>query len=76
VRIGEFRNLSVDDLAPGDLQHWAKWVDGVDSVLDKARQTLEQGRRLLTVENLQPITRVLTSRDDLAEFRAYLRTLV
>lgn len=74
-RVKDFATLNFDTLPPTQLSQWAKWIGGIELKLDKATETVEAGRRLLTPENLSPLAAVLTQRDDVTMFRQYLSTL-
>lgn len=73
--IDAFRKETIDDLPFEKLKRWANWANSVDNKLERAAEIIVDGQRLLTAKNLEPLTKVLTSKDELAMFRAYLKTL-
>jgi hypothetical protein len=75
VPLSDFKQLNIDTLAHEELRHWSQWVGTVDATIDKARAAVYLGRSLLARSNLEPLLKVLASKEDLAKFRAYLRLL-
>lgn len=61
-----FADLDIDNLSPSDLKHWAKWTSGVDLSLERAGESIQMGRALLTPENLAPLAALVSSYEDRA----------
>lgn len=72
-----FKKISIDDLTKAQLIHWKKWATSVDVIIDRAVESVEHGRRLLTRENLTPLLQVdgLDKNGELERFTAYLEQL-
>jgi hypothetical protein len=72
-----FKSLSIDELTKPQLTRWKKWATSVDLILDRAAESVEHGRRLLTKENLSPLLRIegLDKNGELERFEAYLEQL-
>jgi hypothetical protein len=74
-RIQDFEQVRIDELSFEALKQWSKWAGNVGSAIERAREVVESGRRLLTQENLTPVLQVIDDRKEAAQFREYLRTL-
>lgn len=74
-RIQDFEQVRIDELSFEALKHWSKWAGNVGSTLERARDVVESGRRLLTQENLTPVLQVMDDRKEAEQFREYLKTL-
>ncbi|MDD5383392.1 MAG: hypothetical protein PHG89_00755 [Gallionella sp.] len=70
-----FKGKDIDLLNFDELRHWAKWVNSVESTLEKAVTAVMLGNALLSRKNLEPFSKILTTRDDIAIFRSYLKEL-
>jgi hypothetical protein len=70
-----FREVDIDSLNHGELSRWANWIGSNDARLERASAAIDAGRDLLTVDNLQPFFRLLSSGADTIEFRRYLTSL-
>lgn len=72
-----FKKLSIDGLTNAQLIRWKKWTASVDVTLDKANESIAHGRRLLTKENLAPLSQLenLDKNDELGRFIAFLDQL-
>lgn len=68
-----FKSKNIDLLAYDDLRHWTKWVNGVESTLEKAEATVALGHALLSRRNLEPFNQILIKNDDKNIFRSYLK---
>lgn len=75
THISDFKGKDVDSLSYVELIRWAKWADTVEATIEKANAAVVLGDSLLTQSNLEPFTRVLTNREDIALFRSYLKGL-
>ena len=75
TNIRDFKDKDVDSLTYDELRHWAKWADTVENTIEKVTTAMALGSDLLTQGNLEPFTRVLTKREDIALFRSYLKGL-
>ena len=74
-QLDAFRQVQIDTLTSRELGNWVKWTDSVDRKLERARDSVAHGRRLLDPLNLEPFRRVLDGREDQLMFRVYLRAL-
>lgn len=70
-----FSDLDIDALSHAKLNQWAKWIGTVDLQLDKATASVQAGLALLAVDNLAPLSALLTKREDISMFRRYLAGL-
>ncbi len=75
THIREFRELEIDNLTHSELKRWAKWAAGVEATLERGAVIVRSGRTLLTANNLDPLLRALTTSAEMAQFRAFLRSL-
>lgn len=70
-----FKSKDIDSLNFDELRHWSKWINSVDSVLEKATTVVSLGNTLLSRNNLESFNQILTKRDDITLFRSYLKDL-
>jgi hypothetical protein len=70
-----FKSKDIDSLNFDELRHWSKWINSVESVLEKATTAVSLGNTLLSRNNLEPFNQILTKRDDITLFRSYLKEL-
>lgn len=73
--LGKLSDTNVDALTYNELRNWTKWLDTVESTLERAEAAVGFGRQLLTPVNLEPFYTVLTKRDEKDLFRKFLSTL-
>lgn len=71
----DFRMVDINSLISSELRRWVRWVNSVDSTCERARDIVDDGRRLLTSTNLRLLATMLKNADDKATFRAFLNTL-
>lgn len=71
----EFRSVDIDSIISSELRRWARWTSSIDAVCERAREIVDDGRRLLTSTNLRPLGTALKNGDDKARFRAFLSSL-
>ncbi len=74
-RLRDFESLEIDSMTSGALSHWNKWVTSIEPTLDRATAAVEAGRRLLRLENLQPLLSLLDERDQIDMMKKYLASL-
>ncbi|MGC2049783.1 MAG: hypothetical protein WA635_14380 [Gallionella sp.] len=70
-----FKGKDIDSLSFDELRHWAKWINSVESILETATMAVSLGNTLLSRSNLEPFSQILSTRDDIALFRSYLKEL-
>lgn len=58
-----------------ELGDWAKWIGGSDSELERIERAVSLGTSLLRQSNLVVLRQLLRTRDERAEFSAYLSQL-
>jgi hypothetical protein len=75
TNIRQFREKDIDRLTFEQLNYWVKWVSSVEITMERAGVVVAQGHKLLSLVNLSPFLKVLTSQDDANHFRSYLRGL-
>lgn len=75
ANLGKLSDTNVDALTYNELRNWTKWLDTVESTLERAEAAIGFGRQLLTLINLEPFYAVLTKRDEKDMFRKFLSTL-
>jgi len=68
--------LDADTLAPRDVKQWSKWVNSVDTTLERAEVAITAGRTLLTEDNLRPFAEILRDPADGPRFGVYLENLL
>lgn len=75
-KIKTLHTTNIDSLSFEELSRWSKWLGGLDAVLERAAQSVHQGRVLLTRENLAPLSTgaALDTAED-SQFQKYLRGL-
>lgn len=73
--LDEFERVQIDALSPTELGRRAKWATGVEPRFDKAVASLEAACAFLNRDNLLQLAKVLTSKEDQAEFEKYMRAL-
>ncbi|WP_297813784.1 hypothetical protein [uncultured Methylophaga sp.] len=69
------RDVDINQLSHQDLEKWAKWVKGLDSLLGKAGQVILSAREFLTKENLEPLDRLGGSYDESNAFSSFIKKL-
>lgn len=74
-KLREFKNQDIDTLRYSGLKHWVKWADSVEATLEQAERAVEQGRKLLTKDNLSAFLEVATERENIDQFHKYLDEL-
>lgn len=70
-----FREKEIDSMTFSELKKWVKWVDSIDSTLEKAEWSIAQARNLLRPENLRQLQEVLEDGDERRAFLTFLRKL-
>ena len=73
--LDKLADTNIDTLSYNELRNWTKWIDSVESTLERAVAAVELGRQLLTHSNLDPFNAILTKRDEKAMFRQFLSSL-
>lgn len=66
--------LDIDTVTFRDLRYWAKWCAEYDEKMSRAQNVIDQGRKLLTFDNLAQLEHLLDSNETM-EFRATFRHL-
>jgi hypothetical protein len=70
-----FISKDIDQLSFEDLKYWSKWIGTVETSLQKANDSIQAGRNLLTQSNLKPFLTLLTKNEDKLIFRRFLEGL-
>ncbi len=72
-----FKTLPIDELTKVQLTRWKKWANSVDFALEKAAESIEYGRQLLTKGNLSPLLQIggFSTDGERERFEAYLEQL-
>lgn len=70
-----FKSKDIDSLSFDELRHWSKWINSVENILEKATKAVSLGNTLLSRGNLEPFSQILSTRDDVALFRSFLKEL-
>jgi hypothetical protein len=70
-----FREVDIDSLDHRELQHWAKWIAGIEQRLERVQAAIAAGRELLTADNLSPFYDYTKPGYETGEFGGYLATL-
>lgn len=70
-----FKLVDIDSLSFDELRHWTKWVNSIESVLEKATTAVAFGNALLSRNNLEPFNQILITNEDKNLFRSYLKEL-
>lgn len=71
----ELAELDIDAMTHEQLARWVKWVGTVEGKLDRAREAIDTGRRLLVEANLSCLAAIIPNLADKESFREYLRSL-
>jgi hypothetical protein len=71
-----FISKDINQLSFEDLRYWSKWISTVEINLQKAIDSIQAGRSLLTESNLKPFLALLTKNEDKLTFRRYLKELI
>jgi hypothetical protein len=53
-----FKAVNIDTLTNSQLVKWKKWATSVDVIMDRAIESVDHGRRLLTKENLTQLLQI------------------
>jgi len=72
-----FKGVDIDALTNSQLIRWKKWATSVDVIMDRAIESVEHGRRLLTKENLAQLLNIngFDLHEERERFTAYLEQL-
>ena len=70
-----FEELKIDGLNSASLSRWNKWIGTVDPTLERASVAIEAGRRLLRVENLQPLVQLLRDKEQTERMKKYIMSV-
>jgi hypothetical protein len=70
--LADFAKVDVDVLTAHELAHWAKWIDSVEPNLKAAEEALAFGNRLLERDNLEQLALLISTREDIKAFKAFL----
>jgi hypothetical protein len=71
----EFSNVDIDSLGHDELSYWSTWAGAVPSSIEKIDRAMTSGRTLLGGENLKPLLLLLADKDDVSNFRKFLREI-
>ena len=75
TNLKSFKSKNIDILSSGELKNWVKWSNSVENIIELANKITSLSSRLLSKDNLEPFTRLSKTRDDIAKFRCYLKSL-
>lgn len=75
TNLKSFKSKNIDILSFEELRNCVKWTGSVENLIETARKLTTLGSKLLSKENLEPFTRLSKTRDDIALFRSYLKSL-
>ena len=70
-----FKNLKIDNLIYSELSRWAKWVNSLDFIKEKIKNSMSAGLLLLTQTNLEPFAKIISKNEDSKEFSKFLKKL-
>lgn len=70
--LADFAKVDVDTLTPNELAHWAKWVESIEPSIQSADAALALGTRLLDRDNLKQLALLISSREDIKAFKAFV----
>lgn len=72
-----FKGVNIDMLTNSQLVKWKKWATSVDVIMDRAIESVEHGRRLLTKENLAQLLEIngFDLHEERERFEAFLEQL-
>lgn len=73
-KVKVFKGLNIDTMSYADLRSWSKWESGLEGVMNKAREGVAHGRRLMERRNLEQFNQVL-SPADADQFHRFLKTI-
>ncbi len=71
----ELADVDIDTMTYEHLSRWVKWVGTVDEKLQRAKDAVASGRRLLTAKNLSCLSQIVSNSDDVRAFNEYVKTL-
>lgn len=75
TNIKSFKVKNIDSLTFEELRHWTKWVSSIENIMEKAENAVVLGNYLLSKNNLDPLARLLSKREDLSLFNSFLKGL-
>ena len=75
THLKSFKSKNIDILSFEELRNWVKWTGSVENVIETAQKLTTLGSKLLSKENLEPFTRLSKTRNDIAQFRSYLKNI-
>lgn len=74
-QVKKFKKLEIDQLGYSDLTVWAKWVNSIENSKEKIDFSMNAGLSLLRQPNLKPLVQIITNRDEISEFKKFLKKL-
>jgi len=75
TQIKAFAERDIDHMTYAELDRWVKWVGEVEPKLQRAREAVLTGRRLLVAANLECLMHVIRQESDKEQFAKYLKSL-
>lgn len=73
VNILEFKKLCIDKLSYKELQYWAKWKSTINTEIDKAKDSMGYGIKLIKIENLEKLLAIPMDHKEKNTFRYMLK---
>ena len=74
--LSSFKKLDIDSLNYNDLKFWSKWLSSLDNDFEKAEAIMEDGKALLTYENLHPLINILSQDSEKSQFQKFLKSIL
>lgn len=71
----DFKEKDISSMSYEELRQWAKWIGTVDTTFERAEVAVAQGRKLLNEDNLTPFLEVLEDREDIKQFRDFMKNI-
>jgi len=75
INIKPFKVLNIENLTHSDLAKWAKWVNSIDNLKERIKNSMNAGLALLKPENLEPLSKIVDKSEDIKGFRKFINSL-